>query len=374
MATNITWSSLYLGNIADMDTDEGSFTIEDSSQILNTFGSPGSPLYDQVVDITTNSTDDDAVYSDNSTTSDTVSYDLGAGQVVAQVDSLPLMTGIVTFKDGSTLNSSDLSVFQDTNGNIFLTIRDNQPALAAQAIESIQFTAVTESNYIGLTQFTRDDLEFLCFAAGTLILTEGGEVPVEHLATGDRVMTLDHGLQPVRWVSFSDQPLRGVDTRKKPVLIRKDALGTGIPSRDIVVSPQHRILVGGQQQLCEPFAQERLAPAKSLTDLGSVRHMRGKLHISWVHFACDRHEVIRANGCWAESLLLGDMAVAAMSADEVRELEAIFGPRESPEAPWNGVPARALLRTQEVRQRLADHRRKSRRPRPVQNKSCAAAF
>ena len=38
----------------------------------------------------------------------------------------------------------------------------------------------------------------LCFALGTWITTPNGQVPIEELAAGDMVVTMDHGPQPIR--------------------------------------------------------------------------------------------------------------------------------------------------------------------------------
>lgn len=43
-------------------------------------------------------------------------------------------------------------------------------------------------------------IEGVCFTLGTLIDTDRGPVPIEELSVGDRVATLDHGFQPIRWV------------------------------------------------------------------------------------------------------------------------------------------------------------------------------
>lgn len=356
MATNVVWSTLHLGNISDMDTNEGSSAIEDSSEILDTFGSPANPLWRNIVDVTTNSTNNSSISSDNSSTSDNLSYDLGAGTVTTEIDSLPLMAGTVTFRDGSTLNLTDLSVFQTTDGNVFLAIRDDQPALTAQGIESITFTGVTGSAYSALSQFTRDGLDFVCFAAGTRILTPEGDVAVETLAPGDQVVTLDHGVQTVRWHRISTQIFNWELDRDAaataPVLIQKGALGADIPTRDLIVSPQHRVLVGGQQQLYPLFEFEALAPAKSLVSLRRIRHMLGKRDIEWVHFACDRHEIVRANGSWSESLLLGQMTLSTLDAFERQVVREIFQPSLRTDAPWNGPPARPLLSVGMVRGHL----------------------
>jgi hypothetical protein len=53
-----------------------------------------------------------------------------------------------------------------------------------------------ESGFVGTEIVT--GAATLCFAAGTRILTERGEVPIEALAPGDRVVTEQDGTRPVR--------------------------------------------------------------------------------------------------------------------------------------------------------------------------------
>ena len=192
-----------------------------------------------------------------------------------------------------------------------------------------------------------------CYAPGTLIDTPDGPRPVETLLPGDLVMTLDHGPQPIRWTRSGDQPLEEADVDAKPVLIAAGALGGKLPAQDLIVSPQHRILVGGHRQLQGRFETEAFAPAKSLTKLKGIRHMKGKTKITWIHFACDRHEVVTANGCLSESLLLGPMVVNGMTAPECQALTNIFGITAAPGAALNGPPARQCLNVGAVRRQLA---------------------
>ncbi|WP_425452367.1 Hint domain-containing protein [Roseovarius spongiae] len=147
----------------------------------------------------------------------------------------------------------------------------------------------------------------------------------------------------------SRQSLDGAPDDGRPVLISAGALGPGRPHADLVVSPQHRILAGGGQ-LCEHFAGEALVPAKALTGLPGVRRMRGKREIIWVHFACAAHEIVFANGCMAESLLLGPMVLNGLKQGERRELSRIFGRATRRGAPLNGPPARKLLTVRAARE------------------------
>ena len=192
-----------------------------------------------------------------------------------------------------------------------------------------------------------------CYAPGTMIDTAQGPRAVETLQVGDLVMTLDHGPQPIRWVRSGEVPLEDAEVDAKPVLIAAGALGGKLPAHDLIVSPQHRILVGGHRQLQGQFATEAFAPAKSLTTLRGIRHMKGKTKITWVHFACERHEVVTANGCLSESLLLGTMVVTGMTAAERQSVSDIFGPAPTPEAALNGPPARECLTVGTVRRQLA---------------------
>ena len=141
-------------------------------------------------------------------------------------------------------------------------------------------------------------LQTPCYAAGTLILTDRGEVPVEDLRTGDVVVTLGLSgswLRPVQWIGR-----RRVDTRRHPrpqavhpVRVRAGALAAGVPCRDLVVSPDHALFLDGV-----------LVPAASLLDGIAIRQeapVAGR--IEYFHVELDNHDVIFANGALAESWL-----------------------------------------------------------------------
>ena len=201
-------------------------------------------------------------------------------------------------------------------------------------------------------QNATETYQAVCFASGTYIDTADGPAPVENLQAGDMVSTLDHGFAPIRWIRHDEQPLEEAAPDAKPVLVTKGALGSGRPHQDLIVSPQHRLLVGEQGQLSTVFRAGALVPAKSLTALQGIRHMKGKKRVTWVHFACDRHEIVVANGCLCESLLLGPMVVKLLTAKQKRAVTAIFGQARTDHAALNGPPARECLKVGKVQRLL----------------------
>lgn len=196
-----------------------------------------------------------------------------------------------------------------------------------------------------------------CYALGTLIDTIRGPRPVETIRPGDLVLTRDHGPQPVLWRRCGSQALDSIDREGLPVLIRAGSLGPNLPNKDLIVSPQHRILVGVANQLASVFYQEAFAPAKGLTGVPGIRNMMGRRVVTWVHFACVNHEIVRANGCWSESLLLGRMAQKSLTPLEHAQLVAALPPADDPGF-LNGPPARKCLTVGETRRSVSQAQKK----------------
>ncbi|MEE9428313.1 MAG: Hint domain-containing protein [Paracoccaceae bacterium] len=226
-----------------------------------------------------------------------------------------------------------------------------QPGVSYAETGAGNVTAGTTLQYSDLTSVP-------CYAPGTMISTPAGDRPVEKLRPGDPVLTLDHAVQPVKWIRAGKHALSDSPEDGKPVLIQSHALGPNTPTHDLIVSPQHRILVGGSGQLERYFQTQFFVPAKALTDLPRIRFMHGKSEITWVHFACADHQIITANGCQSESLLLGKMVVNALPLYEKIQLARIFPPAV-PGVPLNGPAARPSLSVRQVRDLLSSSRGRS---------------
>ena len=106
-----------------------------------------------------------------------------------------------------------------------------------------------------------------CFTPGTQIATPRGLRLIENLRIGDPVVTRDNGIQHVRWAGlrgFGPEDL-GRASHLQPVLVLKNSLGAGVPERDMLVSPNHRLLVSNDKALVYFDEPEVLVAAKHLT-------------------------------------------------------------------------------------------------------------
>ena len=70
--------------------------------------------------------------------------------------------------------------------------------------------------------------------AGTTIMTLDGEIPVEHLSVGDRVITRDSGMSVIK-------AIHALDVKMQPIRIKAGSLGHTRPDRDMMVAPVARI-------------------------------------------------------------------------------------------------------------------------------------
>ncbi len=164
---------------------------------------------------------------------------------------------------------------------------------------------------------TPGDARLVCFTRGTLIKTDQGERPIEELAAGDMVLTMDHGYQPIRWIGSSKRAATG---DLAPILIRKGALGN---DRDLRVSPQHRMLLQGWQAELLFGELEVLATAKSLLNDQTILRDEGG-EVEYFHMLFDTHEIIYAEGCPSESFHPGQQGWKALDQATRDEILTLF--------------------------------------------------
>ncbi|MFC3570670.1 Hint domain-containing protein [Paracoccus simplex] len=336
MPTTTSIRVIYLGTHRDLDPDEFSTGAENASELVgSTFGSADQPLAREINTITLHDgNDDNAISFNNLWGSPPNEYGVHNG-VSHYADTGIIYRGTVTYADGTSASDVQLRVLQDTGGSLVLL---PPPASATQAeidgvtskaIQSITLTSYERSDFnsIDTSRYGLEDAPaFVCFRHGTLILTERGEVPVEDLRVGDMIVTRDHGTQPLRWIGSKqiDGALLRAFEKLRPVRIRAGALGPDLPSRDLYVSQQHRILVSSKiaERVCG--TAEVLVAAKHLTDIDGIELVEDCEALTYYHLLFDRHEILCSEGAQTESLFTGAEALKAVSPAARAEILALF--------------------------------------------------
>ena len=208
-------------------------------------------------------------------------------------------------------------------------------ASGATDVSAISGVAAPDADGNGLIDV--DLVSPSCFLEGTMIATPDGEKPVESVAIGDAVSLADGGLAPIRWIGrrtlYANGPggYRYADPLLyMPIRIRAGALGENQPRRDLFLTPEHAVLVGGL-----------LVQAGALVNGTSVlRQVRLPEQFTFYHIELERHALILAEGMAAESFVDN---VSRMGFDNWEEYEALYPDRA-------GIAEMPLPRVQSLRQ------------------------
>ncbi len=188
-----------------------------------------------------------------------------------------------------------------------------------------------------------------CFTPGTRIATPRGEVLVENLKVGDRIVTRDNGLQEIRWVGKREMTVEELSAAEhlRPVRIQKGALGNDLPERDMMVSPNHRMLVASDKTALYFEEREVLVAAKHLTGLPGVSIV-DDVAATYIHLMFDQHEVILSDGTWSESFQPGLQSLAGVGNAQRNELLEIFPSLSTYEGINDYMSARRSLKAHEA--------------------------
>lgn len=283
-------------------------------------------------DITTTDADADGVIED------TVGNNVRIQQILVDLDGDGIYESEIT---GQNPNDLDVSVNSQTgsnvlrlNGNLRLSqnggspqqftqgnlfISNNEPGFDADGNAQIVEILNNGNNFV--IEDSNDVLFPICLVAGTLIVTENGQSRIGDVKPGQMVLTLDHGFQPVRWV-FKRTILPNAlhkHAHLRPITIPAGSFGENLPSQDVQMSAQHRILHRGPSVELNFCETEVLAAAQ--THPASRTHVP-RHAITYVHLLFDKHEIINSYGLWTESFHPGDVGFGTIDAETRRKLKA----------------------------------------------------
>jgi Ca2+-binding RTX toxin-like protein len=278
---------------------------------------------------------DDIFVFDAGDGNDTIS-DFGAGATNINdgdstnndfIDLSSFYTNITEFRadlaDDDVLNQSDGSDYTDNlafGGSI--TGLNGLTGLSASSIE--EQTGVT------------------CFTRGALITTDRGDVAVEALKSGDRVLTQDNDFQELKLILSRVIGPKELEENAKlyPIRIMAGALGSGLPKRDLVVSRQHRMVAKSSIVKSMFGSTNVLVAAIRLIELPRVLVDETVDSVEYFHLVFENHEIIFAEGAPTESFLICAETRETFHASTWMELVVLFPEVDSLD--YSALPAQII--------------------------------
>lgn len=175
-----------------------------------------------------------------------------------------------------------------------------------------------------ITNNTSSTIAAPCFTQGALVETDTGPIAIENLKAGDRIKTIGNGSKEIAWIGQKAINLKIGDDHLRPILIKENAIAPAVPSRDVRVSPSHRILMRGGSIQSFFGTDEILVSAKHLLDLDGVKIDMSAQHVIYFHILFDQHEIILTSGLESESFHPGQVGLSSFDVAAREEIFALF--------------------------------------------------
>ncbi len=200
--------------------------------------------------------------------------------------------GTITDFGGNTIDLAGLNAAAETFSAGTLSLYDGLGGLL-DTLSLTEPAGITSADFHLASDGTGGTDLTLCFYPGTFIATPGGETTVEDLRPGDMLLTRD-GPALLHWVGRSEVDTRFAGRlRSLPIRISAGALGAGLPRRDLLLSPDHALLLGNV-----------LVQAAALINGGSIRREYDvPERFTYYHLELAHHALLLAEGALAESFV-----------------------------------------------------------------------
>lgn len=138
---------------------------------------------------------------------------------------------------------------------------------------------------------------FNAFARGTVIATTRGQIAVEDLRPGEKILTEERGAEPLLWIGRMQFKPEMRPSSAGLVRIAAEAMGYGRPITDTLFGPGARLLDRGL-----------LRPPSERIDGESIVPVVPRGPVVLCHLLLPGHRTIRANGIEVESFHPGPFA------------------------------------------------------------------
>lgn len=212
-----------------------------------------------------------------------------------QAESLPEQGFIVT--DGHQSFTVTLIPVPDTGARLLMLVGDLPP------VDQDLWVVRTSIDRTHSGAGARTAGGVICFTPDTRLATPDGPRMIRDLRPGDWINTRDNGPQEVMWTGH--RRMTGARLyampHLRPVRFKAGALGIGRPDEDLLVSPQHRMLLKGAAAQALFNTPEVLVAAEDLLNDQTVIVDHTLREVTYVHILLERHNVIWANGLESES-------------------------------------------------------------------------
>ncbi len=206
----------------------------------------------------------------------------------------------------------------------------------------------TQMEAAEVNRVTERPTGMICFTPGTRIRTDVGDIAIEDIREGDRVQTRDDGMQEVLWIGR--KRLTGARLyampELRPIRLRQGALGVDRPDEDLLVSPNHRMLVTGARAQALFNTDEVFVRARDLVDDVRVVRDHSLREVTYVHLLLERHQVVIANGLATESFHPAGSALDTVDPEERARLMSMIPDLGSDPARYGAYARRALSRAE----------------------------
>lgn len=198
---------------------------------------------------------------------------------------------------------SDIQVSDDGSGNALLSFPGGE-TVVLQGVSPDAFDTKLSLAQHGLP----------CFTEGTKILTDQGEIAVEQITEGTKVVDMSGQLHTVAWIGKRHVSRAELQANPglRPILIRAGRLGN---TRNVKLSQQHALLIDG-----------RLVRAKHVAKICGGQFARvdqSMTPTTYFHiFTKEQHSIVLSDGMFTETFWPGHFAVSALGPKSILDLIA----------------------------------------------------
>jgi len=237
----------------------------------------------------------------------TSTFNFDAGGINLELSGFPNLTNISA---GDQINVAGATSGEYVNGDLIFK-------------NDLGFT-VGRFNADGLDPskvvFNGGSMTYACYLKGTHIATPEGEVQVETLKAGDKVLTASGGVATVKWLGhrtlYKNRIPAKDAVRAFPILFKKDSIANNVPHRDLTLSPGHHVSFDGT-----------LVPAMMLVNGQTIVQQFNTKVFEYFHVELEQFDIMLAEGVPAESYVdTGNRSMFQNAADVAMNPD--FGPAE----------------------------------------------